>query len=95
MENVRLIFRMHALMRMFERRIGIEDVQKALATGETIEDYPEDKPYPTKLILGYIGSKPLHVVVAGDDEMGEVIVVTVYEPDSGQWDSTFRRRKRP
>ena len=42
----RLIFRVHAVRRMFERGISEEDVRAVLATGETIESYPSDTPYP-------------------------------------------------
>jgi len=47
-----IIFRVHALQRMFERGVTQEDVRHVLATGETIERYPDDQPYPSRLILG-------------------------------------------
>lgn len=50
----RLIFRIHALQRMFQRGIGAEDVQHVLTTGKTIEDYPADQPYPSRLVLGWL-----------------------------------------
>jgi hypothetical protein len=34
---------------MFERRVSVEDVKIVVGSGETIEDYPEDKPYPAGL----------------------------------------------
>jgi len=40
----RLVFRVHALRRMFQRRISEADVREVLATGETIEAYPADTP---------------------------------------------------
>ena len=42
-----LEFRVHAIKRMAQRAISKQDVQHVLQTGETIEAYPEDKPYPT------------------------------------------------
>lgn len=54
---------------------------------------PEDKPYPSKLVLGERGGRPLHVVVAENATDNERIVITVYEPDQDQWESGFRRRK--
>ena len=77
---------------MFERRITVEDVQAAVTDGEVIQNYPEDKPYPSRLVLGWRGTRPLHVVVAEDSEEGILIVVTAYEPDPIQWDSGFRRK---
>jgi len=38
----RLVFRVHAIQRMFERRIMEEDVRDVVESGETIEHYPED-----------------------------------------------------
>jgi beta-phosphoglucomutase-like phosphatase (HAD superfamily) len=87
-----IIFRVHALTRMFERRISVEDVRTAITRGEVVQTYPDDKPYPSRLLLGWIGTRPLHVVVAEDSEDGILIVVTAYEPDPIQWDSGFKRK---
>lgn len=79
---------------MFERKVEPEDVYAVLEKGETIETYPDDQPYPSRLILGWRGKRPLHVVIADNSEDNEVIIVTVYEPDARQWEPDFRRRKR-
>jgi hypothetical protein len=79
---------------MFERRISDEDVQSVLETGEAIENYLDNSPYPSRLILGFCGSRPIHILVADNNKDQETIVITVYEPDPAQWDPTFRRRKR-
>jgi hypothetical protein len=92
-DRERLIFRVHAIQRMFQRRVTVEDVRQILATGETIENYPDDTPYPSRLVLGRLGSRALHVVFAENKAMREIIVVTVYEPDPDRWDSDFRRRR--
>jgi len=41
----KLTFRVHALERMFDRRISVEDVLDVLERGEIIEQYPDDQPY--------------------------------------------------
>lgn len=64
MAGNKLIFRVHALPRMFQRNVGVEDVRHVLTAGETIEDYPEEIPYPSRLMLGWCGKRPLHVVAA-------------------------------
>ena len=89
----KLIFRVPAVQRMFERQISVEDVKAVLETGETLESYPDDMPYPSRLILGWRGTRPLHVVVAESSEEDQAIVVTAYEPDSSLWQPGFRRRK--
>lgn len=90
----RLVFRTHALRRMFQRRITVGDVREVVERGETIEDRPADRPYPSQLMLGRVGGRPLHVVVAEDPDAGETIVVTVYEPDPGQWRPGFKKRRK-
>lgn len=76
-----VIFRLHAVQRMFERNISAEEVRRVLSKGEAIEEYPDDTPYPSRLILGWCEDRPIHVVVAIDEEDSSIIVVTVYEPD--------------
>jgi len=90
-----LVFRVHAIKRMFERGVSIEDVRHVLETGEHVEEYPDDKPFPSRLTLGFVGSRPLHVVAAEDRESNAAIIITVYEPRPEQWDNKFRRRKGP
>ena len=92
---LKLVFRVHAIRRMFERGISSEEVRHVLDTGTTIESYPEDSPYPSRLVLGFIGQRALHVVAADDDaEERQTIVITAYEPDPESWDETFRRRSK-
>ncbi len=89
----KLIFRVHAFRRMFERQITVDDVRAVVESGQTIEDYPDDKPYPSRLVLGWTSARPVHVVVAHDLSENEDIVITVYEPDPELWEDGFRRRR--
>ena len=89
----RLLFRVHALQRMFERGVNVEDVERVLADGKDIETYEDDEPYPSRLVLGRAGGRSLHVVVADDERNERKIVVTVYEPDPELWEDGFERRK--
>jgi len=95
MGTSRLIYRMHALRRMFERDIRAGDVERVVRSGEVIEDYRDDHPYPSRLLLGFVESRPLHVVAAENRVNDETIIVMVYEPDRSYWDDAFRQRKRP
>ena len=92
MAEFRLIFRVHAIQRMFEQSITEAEVEHVLTSGEVIREYPEDKPYPSRLVLGFVGSRPLHVVSADNTAGGESVIITVYEPDPLRWDESFRRR---
>jgi hypothetical protein len=88
-----IIFRIHAIQRMFERRISTGNVRQVLETGEMIEDYSDEMPAPGGLMSGKRGQRPLHVVMAENTKESELVVITVYEPDSSQWKPGFRNRK--
>ncbi len=53
-----------------ERGIGRSEVKEVLIRGEIIEEYQHDKPFPSALVFGWVGSKPLHVVAALDPKTG-------------------------
>lgn len=61
--------------------------------GEIIRTYPDDIPYPSKLILGWRDQRPLHVVAADNDAEQTTIVITVYEPDLSLWKPDFKTKK--
>ncbi|MGZ5006648.1 MAG: DUF4258 domain-containing protein [Methylobacter sp.] len=61
---MKLIYRKHAIMRMFERNISDSDIREILSTGGIIARYPDDTPYPSQLILGWIDNKPVHILTA-------------------------------
>ncbi|MHB1532130.1 DUF4258 domain-containing protein [Acidithiobacillus sp.] len=86
-------FSRHALQRMFERAISENDILDVLEKGETVEEYANDIPYPSHLLLSRSAGRPLHVVAAQDPDSGFCIVITVYIPDPAQWDETFTRRR--
>ena len=88
----KIIFRTHAIKRMFQRRVDEKDVRTVLETVEIIEVYPDDTPYPSRLILGWLESRPLHVVAADNIADNETIVITVYEPEQDKWSLNFKRR---
>ena len=91
----KLVFRLHALQRMFQREISNDDVKRTIESGEVIENYPNDEPYPSRLTLGFVDDRPIHVVFAENSEENEIIVVTVYEPNPTKWEQDFKRRTKP
>ena len=86
-------FSQHAFRRMFERAFTPHEVREAITTGEEIADYPDDKPYPSCLVLAFVGTRAIHVVVARDPVTGVCRVVTVYQPDPALWNTDFRTRR--
>jgi hypothetical protein len=75
LENGKLIWRKHALERMLECGITRAEVKDTLRLGELIEQYEDDRPFPSAL-LGKAGVLPLHVVVALDIAAQEMYIVT-------------------
>ncbi len=94
MSTPSILFRLHAVQRMFERRISEDQVRQVLQFGEMIEDYSDETPCPGGLMLGKRGKRPLHVVMAESLPGNEHIIITAYEPDRSQWKPDFRTRKR-
>ena len=89
-----LIYSRHAFERMFQRGIPPEAVEHLIHQGEVIAEYPDDRPYPSALILGFFADTPVHAVVARDEATGDCQVITVYCPDPMLWDATFKKRKQ-
>ena len=94
MENRQLVFRDHAIRRMAQRGISEVEIRVALVAGETIEDYPDGRPYPSRLVLGWVGGRPLHLVLADNPGNMDTYVITAYEPDPNLWEGDFCRRKQ-
>lgn len=57
-----------------------------------IETYPDDQPFPSKLVLGFVDGRPIHCVVSYTGNT--VHVVTAYEPTEARWEDGFVKRKR-
>lgn len=43
----------HARIRLYERNISIDDIINGINTGEIVKQYPDDKPLPRYLVLGF------------------------------------------
>ena len=91
-ENKALRWTNHVLMRLLQRNISLNDVISALINGEIIEQYTDDYPYPSCLVLGItLKNKYIHVVCGIGD--GELWIITAYYPDLKEWESDFKTRK--
>ena len=88
----KFIFSSHAVNAMISRNILVNDVVEVVEFGELIADYPNDKPYPSKLLLNFINDIPIHVVVAQNVNRDEFIIITCYLPDATLWDKDFKTK---
>ena len=68
-------------------------ISQVLKYGTIINEYPDDKPYPSKLILKFVDSKPIHVVVSQDEE-GKCYIITAYEPEPSIWSNDFTTKTK-
>lgn len=63
-----------------------------IMNGEIIEQYPDDYPYPSCLILGMsIEDKYLHVVIGHHES--DLFLITAYFPSVDKWEADFKTRK--
>ena len=86
-------FSKHAVDQSIIRRISVQELREAIASGEIIEDYPEDKYGPSCLIYGRTrADRPLHVQCSYPSRT-RVKIITVYKPDPARW-IDFKQRRR-
>jgi len=86
-------WRGHILVRMQQRGIMINQVISCITTGEIIEYYESDYPFPSCLILGFTDNNTgLHVVCAVGQDY--VWMITTYYPDKEQWYEDLKTRRK-
>lgn len=90
----KIFYSNHAVKQMFQRKITTREVEYVLENGETIQAYPEDKPYPSELLLAFYEKRPLHVVCSYNKEEKITIIITVYEPTNEIWENDFKIRRK-
>lgn len=82
----------HAIKRLRERKISTSDFKTCINVGEIIKQYPDDRPFPSCLILGWIRpDTALHTVVGCDSQ--DLYAITAYYPDVKEWESDMKTRK--
>ena len=84
----------HVNMRLRQRIIGREAIISAADSYEIVEAYPEDKYFPSYLLLGRHGADAFHVLVATDVEGQNVRIVTAYYPSLEEWEPDLKTRRR-
>lgn len=87
-----IIMTQHLVIRCRERNIRFDDIKNSILSGEIIEQYPTDFPYPSCLVIGItIKSLYLHVVTGIGDN--KIWIITAYFPSVDKWESDFKTRK--
>jgi len=70
----------------------VDDVIQAVANGEIVEDYPDDKYRPSCLIYGR-NNAGIHLHVQCSYAMPDVVIITAYEPSTSEWVGYKMRKK--
>ena len=74
-------------------QLTYEEIYVSVINGEVIEDYPDDRPYPSCLIFGELSeNEPVHSVWAYNQDILWAVLVTVYRPDPSRWINWRERR---
>lgn len=85
----------HAYEEADADHLFLEEILFSVLNGEIIEDYPNDKPYPSCLVYGKtFNDVPIHSVWAFDEKSKSAIMITVYKPDPDLWIEWKERRKK-
>ena len=86
-----IVITQHSRRRFMERGITIKDVCEAIEEGSIIEDYPDDYPFPSCLILGKANEKNLHICASINE--GYIYIITAYIPNPNKWEADLKTRK--
>lgn len=84
----------HAVEFMAARGITEQQVEKVAREGEVIEDYPDDRPLPSCLLLAYVAAKPIHIVLGFDAANKICVIITAYEPGFDKFEADNKTRKK-
>jgi Domain of unknown function (DUF4258) len=93
-EGNNIEWRKHVFQRMLERNIDRADVKRVIIEGEIIENYEDDKPFPSALFFKVINNKPLHAVAAFDEKENKAYIITSYEPSLEIFENDYKTRKK-
>ncbi len=83
----------HAEEEALDDQLNFDEIFYSVSNGEIIENYPQDRPYPSCLIYGTnIAGEPIHSVWAYDEKNQRAVLITVYRPDPTRWIDWRERR---
>ena len=93
--NDKILWSLHAVKKLRIEGLRKAEVESSLKGCIIIEDYPvEGRPLPDCLVLGFLGYDPVHSVIAIDREFDRILMITVYRPSAGRWESDWKKRKK-
>lgn len=84
----------HAEEEAYDDRISLSEILNTIRTGEILEQYSDDKPYPSCLIFSKLyNGDTIHTVWAFNEVTKSSVLITTYRPDPRRWiDGRIRRQ---
>ena len=77
-----MLITQHAAERCRQRGILSVDIEAVVMNGEIIEEYPDDFPFPSCLILGFTHeNKTVHVCMSDEGSGSRIITAYCPSPD--------------
>lgn len=89
----RILWTYHVNMRLGQRFITRETIIAAAESYEIVEAYPDDKYFPSYLLLGRLNEEAFHALFGTDVEGQNVRVVTAYYPNPEEWEKDLKTRR--
>lgn len=86
----RYLITTHAMRRMGLRRVLHDDIKQVIASGDVIEEYPDNLSYPKILLMSHVREEPLYVSCAFDGSYAYIVTVHWYDPT--RWIDPWTRR---
>lgn len=87
-------FSKHAVDQSILRQIRVQEIREAIANGQIIEDYPDDKYGPSCLICGITEAQRTIHFQCSYPTRSPVKIITLYEPDPQRWNINFTQRRQ-
>ena len=85
-QNSRIRITDHADEEAVDDSLTFDEIYFSVMHGEIIEEYPNDKLYPSCLIMGRnFSGEPIHSVWAYNSSNAWAVLITVYRPDPARW----------
>jgi hypothetical protein len=93
--NNRLRITDHADEEALADKLSFDEIFFSVFQGEIIEEYPDDRPYPSCLVYGdtFVG-EPVHSVWAYNEANQWAVLITTYRPDPERWINWRTRRPK-
>lgn len=88
-----IIISRHCLDRMNQRNISFSEIKEGIMSGEIIEQYPGDYPFPSRLVYGHSSEgRTLHIVISDEGCFGHLI--TAYVPNTVKFINDLKTRRK-